>query len=119
MRETRLFRVRQFGTINGGDCGTLTYAMGRKRLNHLESSILSLLETRNEPQQSESLSSSSERNASEPPTKVQAGGQKISVDTRSTHWDAILNEVFSSSCPHPGLLLNIDNADWRDEGCME
>jgi len=23
----------------------------------------------------------------------QAGGQKMSVDSRSTHWDAILNEV--------------------------
>jgi hypothetical protein len=28
----------------------------------------------------------------------QVGGQKISVDTRSTHWDAILNEV-SPRCP--------------------
>lgn len=28
----------------------------------------------------------------EPPPH-QVGGQKISVDTRSTHWDAILNEV--------------------------
>lgn len=62
-----------------------------------------MLETSSEPQQSESPSSSSRqddshtgsRNGSETPTKVsvQAGGQKMSTDTRSTHWDAILNEV--------------------------
>jgi hypothetical protein len=28
----------------------------------------------------------------------QAGGQRISVDTRSTHWDAILHDVSAEQC---------------------
>jgi hypothetical protein len=57
----------------------------RKRINRLENSILSMIEPREESEGS-------------PGGEVcgiarQAGGQKISVDTRSTHWDAILNEV--------------------------
>jgi hypothetical protein len=28
----------------------------------------------------------------------QAGGQRMSIDTRSTHWDAILHDVSAEQC---------------------
>ncbi|TVY40660.1 Fusarisetin A cluster transcription factor, partial [Lachnellula subtilissima] len=66
----------------------------RKRLNRLESSILSMMDTngnRSETSASSLSHVSSAENNSESPD--QTGGQKISVDSRSTHWDAILNEL--------------------------
>ncbi|PQE29661.1 C6 transcription factor protein [Rutstroemia sp. NJR-2017a BBW] len=68
----------------------------KARISRLENSILSMI--------SSSKSESSE-NTPDTPGSVgsvtnleendidQAGGQRISVDTRSTHWDAILNEI--------------------------
>ncbi|KAF4631297.1 hypothetical protein G7Y89_g6826 [Cudoniella acicularis] len=65
----------------------------RKRLNRLESSILSMMET-NSSQSSESPAANSSSSGSQMEScPSQTGGQKISVDTRSTHWDTILNEL--------------------------
>jgi hypothetical protein len=66
----------------------------RKRLNRLENSILSMMSSteRNGRQTEPSeLHLANGDNINEGPD--QAGGQRISVDTRSTHWDAILNDV--------------------------
>jgi hypothetical protein len=66
----------------------------RKRLNRLENSILSMMDAngnRSETPTSSASHVTSAENTSEGPD--QAGGQKMSVDSRSTHWDAILNEV--------------------------
>lgn len=70
----------------------------RKRIDRLEKSILSVISS--EPnglsvQQSASppgpvTDDDQTDDEDEDPRPV---GQKISVDTRSTHWDAILNEV--------------------------
>jgi Fungal Zn(2)-Cys(6) binuclear cluster domain len=61
----------------------------RCRLNRLESAILSMVDPSTAASES-SVSPASQLNDLAP---SQAGGQKISVDTRSTHWDAILNEA--------------------------
>lgn len=64
------------------------------RLNRLESSILSMMDTNGNRFETPAFSlshASSGESTSEGPD--QAGGQKISVDSRSTHWDSILNEV--------------------------
>lgn len=65
----------------------------RKRLNRLESSILSMIsnDAESRAKQTESVNSSSHESVVESPG--QTGGQRISADTRSTHWDAILNDV--------------------------
>ncbi|KAL2071563.1 hypothetical protein VTL71DRAFT_12798 [Oculimacula yallundae] len=53
----------------------------RKRLNRLETSILSM------------MSNDTEKDGEQPSEDKLAGPQRISVDTRSTAWDAILNEI--------------------------
>lgn len=62
----------------------------RKRLNRLESSILTMLSEKNKPTEPEIPNTETSTRIEVPD---QAGGQKISHDTRSTHWDAILSEV--------------------------
>jgi hypothetical protein len=66
----------------------------RKRLNRLENSILSMMssdEKTTSPRKHSELLPKSGVHTIENPN--QAGGQKISADTRSTHWDAILNDL--------------------------
>lgn len=76
----------------------------RKRLNRLESSILSMISTGEKPS---NLKTNNEMNLEEVNNTTepldQAGGQRISVDTRSTHWDAILHDVSAEEC---SLMLN-------------
>ncbi|KAH8687675.1 hypothetical protein BGZ60DRAFT_362754 [Tricladium varicosporioides] len=66
----------------------------RKRLNRLENSILSMMETTENPYSNSpattTTSGSSQIDESSAP---HSGGQKMSSDTRSTHWDAILSEL--------------------------
>jgi hypothetical protein len=62
----------------------------RKRLNRLETSILSMLTEKDRPKAAHSRTCESPSVIEVPD---QAVGQKLSDDTRSTHWDAILNEV--------------------------
>ncbi|KAG9229565.1 hypothetical protein BJ875DRAFT_187291 [Amylocarpus encephaloides] len=61
----------------------------RKRLNRLENSILSMIDTKS-PRRGASPDS---QEAEVDVVPKQAGGQLISADTRSTHWDAILSEL--------------------------
>jgi hypothetical protein len=63
----------------------------RKRINRLESSILSMIDPKTSA--SENSLSPASNVTSSTASQSQAGGQKISRDTRSTHWDTILNEV--------------------------
>lgn len=67
----------------------------RKRLNRLEDSIMSMMAA-NKTSAAASPSSSVISEDRPKGTLDQAGGQRISSDTRSTHWDAILNEVSSN-----------------------
>ena len=68
----------------------------RKRINRLESSIRQMMSSAGDGQKltegvpSPVLSNSSTRSIEAPDG---TGGQKMSVDTRSTHWDTILNDV--------------------------
>ncbi|KAE9375537.1 hypothetical protein N431DRAFT_332569 [Stipitochalara longipes BDJ] len=66
----------------------------RKRLNRLENSILSIISSdeknASQSKQSKPYLESGESMFENP---IQAGGQRISRDTRSTHWDAILNDL--------------------------
>jgi len=59
----------------------------RKRLHRLENSILSMMPS--DTDKKESSDNESQAKVGDAPV----GGQKISSDTRSTHWDAILNDV--------------------------
>ncbi|KAG0652489.1 Fusarisetin A cluster transcription factor fsa6 [Hyphodiscus hymeniophilus] len=66
----------------------------RKRINRLESSIRQMMEEKPKegaPSPVASNGSSHSSHANE--TLDGTGGQKMSVDTRSTHWDAILNDL--------------------------
>jgi hypothetical protein len=69
----------------------------RKRIDRLEKSILSVISREggsvsvNRPGSPTAHVTDEQTDEDENPHQV--GGQKISVDTRSTHWDAILNEV--------------------------
>lgn len=69
----------------------------RKRLNCLENSILSMMESKESrsetpaPSVSHMTSVANVDNTNECPDR--AGGQTMSTDSRSTHWDSILNEV--------------------------
>ncbi|KAE8452752.1 hypothetical protein EG329_013024 [Mollisiaceae sp. DMI_Dod_QoI] len=65
----------------------------RKRLNRLESSILSMISSDAERKGNHSESPSSSNQESLDNTTNRTGGQRISADTRSTHWDAILNDL--------------------------
>jgi hypothetical protein len=71
----------------------------RKRLNRLESSILSMISSGEKPS---NLKTNTEMNLEEVNNTTepldQAGGQRISIDTRSTHWDAILHDVSAEKC---------------------
>ena len=71
----------------------------RKRLNRLENSIISMMETHSNRSDTPSSSTASHVTNVDATGHVsdQAGGQKMSADTRSTHWDAILNEVSSAN----------------------
>lgn len=63
----------------------------RKRLNRLENSILSMMSNESDRtgSQTDSTSDQGPENMVEGPSQ----SQRISADTRSTHWDAILNDV--------------------------
>jgi hypothetical protein len=77
----------------------------RKRLNRLENSILSMMETNSNRSDTPASSTTSHvTNVDAGQSSDQAGGQKMSADTRSTHWDAILNEV--SAWDHLGSRAN-------------
>ena len=71
----------------------------RKRLNRLESSILSMMSS---DEKTSSLKTNNELNLEDVNITIepldQAGGQRISIDTRSTHWDAILHDVSAEKC---------------------
>jgi hypothetical protein len=65
----------------------------RKRIKQLEGSILNMLddEVKSKVQVPSPASSNSHTSIETNPEFT--GAQKLSVDTRSTHWDAILNDV--------------------------
>ena len=67
----------------------------RKRINRLESSIRQMMEEKVQNGMSSPVASnaSSYHTSDTIETSDGTGGQKMSVDTRSTHWDAILNDV--------------------------
>jgi hypothetical protein len=76
----------------------------RKRLNRLENSILSMMSS---DEKTSNLENNNELNLENgngtTETFNQAGGQRISADTRSTHWDAILHDVRARA-----MFLNVD-----------
>jgi hypothetical protein len=66
----------------------------RKRLNRLENSILSMMSSDEKTASQDKHSELHDENGNSMAESFnQAGGQRISVDTRSTHWDAILNDL--------------------------
>lgn len=68
----------------------------RKRINRLESSIRQMMSsTENGEKAKDGMPSPVLSNSSTQSTETPdgTGGQKLSTDTRSTHWDAILNDV--------------------------
>jgi hypothetical protein len=71
----------------------------RKRIDRLEKSILSVISTEPGSVPVNRYGSGSppghvtDDDQTDEDEAPQQGGQKISLDTRSTHWDAILNEV--------------------------
>ena len=66
----------------------------RKRLNRLENSILSMMSSDEKTaSQDEHPELHDENGNSMAESFNQAGGQRISIDTRSTHWDAILHDL--------------------------
>lgn len=79
----------------------------RKRLNRLENSILSMMS--NDTERGDNHTSST--NSLSPENLVDrhspTGAQVISKDTRSTHWDAILNDV--SEIPNKFM---VDSDTW-------
>lgn len=75
----------------------------RARINRLENSILSMIskEKRNTiPSLSPSVEEDNDDHVG------QAGGQKPSVDTRSTHWDSILNDVSTRNLMYKCIPAN-------------
>jgi hypothetical protein len=66
----------------------------RKRLNRLEYSILSMMSSDEKTASRDKHSKLHDTNGNSMTESFnQAGGQRISIDTRSTHWDAILNDL--------------------------
>ncbi len=65
----------------------------RKRLNRLEKSILSMMSSEEKTSSYKNSYMDVENSLGTTESLSQAGGQRISVDTRSTHWDAILHDV--------------------------
>jgi hypothetical protein len=68
----------------------------RKRINRLEKSILSMMEgdqISGKISESPLLQVNEEDSMTGDEDHDQAGGQMMYTDTRSTHWDAILNDV--------------------------
>jgi hypothetical protein len=68
----------------------------RKRINRLEKSILSMMEgdkISGKIPESPLLQVNEEDGMNGDEDHDQAGGQMMYTDTRSTHWDAILNDV--------------------------
>lgn len=63
----------------------------RKRLNRLENSILTMMSK--DTQHGDNPTGSTNGSSHEDLVALPTGGQRISKDTRSTHWDAILNDV--------------------------
>ncbi len=71
----------------------------RKRLNRLESSILSMMSSDEKTLNLKKNNELSLENVNNMTKQLdQAGGQRISIDTRSTHWDAILHDVSAEQC---------------------
>lgn len=73
----------------------------RARIDRLENSILSVI-SKEKKNNFHPLSPS--LGANDDDHVGQAGGQKSSVDTRSTHWDSILNDVSTTTIYHRRLL---------------
>jgi len=69
----------------------------RKRIDRLEKSILSVISSERGnvpvPRQSPSIHVTDDDQTDEDESLHQDEGQKLSIDSRSTHWDAILNDV--------------------------
>jgi hypothetical protein len=66
----------------------------RKRLNRIEKSILSMMSSDEQKGSQDWHSELRVMNGNDIAESLnQAGGQRISTDTRSTHWDAILNDL--------------------------
>ena len=68
----------------------------RKRINRLETSIRQMIAGAGDGvKPKDGMPSPVFSNSSSHPTETSdgTGGQKLSKDTRSTHWDAILNDV--------------------------
>lgn len=70
----------------------------RKRIDRLEKSILSVISSEGgnvfvNRSGSEMSPATDEDHTDRDESPHQTGGQMMSVDTRSTHWDAILNDV--------------------------
>lgn len=71
----------------------------RKRINRLESSIRQMMSSTGSGEKAKDgtpspvLSNSSTQSAQSTEIPDGTGGQKLSADTRSTHWDTILNDV--------------------------
>jgi hypothetical protein len=82
----------------------------RKRLNRLESSILSMMskDEAKKPTQLGSPESHVTNEDSTSETSEKRGGQSVALDTRSTHWDTILNEV-SPPASIPSTMFEISH----------
>ncbi|KUJ18078.1 uncharacterized protein LY89DRAFT_781173 [Mollisia scopiformis] len=65
----------------------------RKRLNRLENSILTMISNDAEHRGSQTDSANHPSPANSTGSPGHTGAQRISSDTRSTHWDAILNDL--------------------------
>ena len=97
----------------------------RKRINRLESSIRQMMSSTGNGEKAKNgmpspvLSNTSTQSTETPDS---TGGQRLSVDTRSTHWDAILDDASTLCLPLPEIPIA-----WADlcvsarchERCME
>jgi hypothetical protein len=78
----------------------------RKRINRLEKSILSMMEgdqISGEIPERPLLQVNEEDSMNGDEDHDKAGGQMMYTDTRSTHWDAILNDVSVEPCFNKGF----------------
>ena len=89
----------------------------RKRINRLESSIRSMMEEKTKADVPSPVASNNSLQTSDSTeTHDGTGDQKMSVDTRSTHWDAILNDVSISNSTVAPLTAIIGA---MKDGCSE
>lgn len=73
----------------------------RKRIDRLEKSILSVISSEKDndhaPRQSISTHVTDDDQTDEDESLRLGEGPKVSIDSRSTHWDAILNDVSTAA----------------------